>query len=489
VTKKDLIWTLTLTACLFFFNVTVTAHGTPRSTSVLPGIAQSTNQYLVEFKGNKLVPYDLSTRIAALGGTIVDTFPEIGVVLVAGLTDAAAAALASQSDVNDLTLDERVMPPDELQRQRRQLLSSGAPSVASAPESAIFYPFQWDKRAISADKAWRAGFLGSPDVRIAIIDSGIDPTHRDVGGLIDWTRSTSYCPGDDALVAQIFPGYPAWTDLNGHGTFVASVAASQANLTAGVTSRSTLMAVKALGHGCFGSAVLRGIAYSANHGADVINMSLAVGFFPFPKPGQKGYFHYYHLFTQYALVKGVSAVVVAAGNSSVDLDHDRSGFQGYCDVPGVICVSATGATDSGPNFLGPFLDVDAPAFYTNYGASAIDVAAPGGNASFDSAGNLLGLGFVWGACATTAGEFDQNGNFVLSECAGPGNWFAGSLGTSNASPQVAGLAALLVSQLGHGKSAQVQAAIETSADDLGKPGVDPFYGKGRINVARALGLD
>ena len=52
----------------------------------------------------------------------------------------------------------------------------------------------------------------------------------------------------------------------------------------------------------------------------------------------------------------------------------------------------------------------------------------------------------------------------------------------------AGLAALLVSKFGHGKSVQVKAASENSADDLGKPGVDPFYGKGRINVARALGL-
>src|SRR5439155_21135270 len=112
----------------------------------------------------------------------------------------------------------------------------------------------------------------------------------------------------------------------GHGTFVASVASSQANLTAGVTSRSTLMAVKALGHGCFESSVLRGMAYATNHGADVINMSLTTSFFPQPKAGQKGFFHYYQLYAQYALVNGVSAVVVAAGNSSVDLDHDGNGF-------------------------------------------------------------------------------------------------------------------------------------------------------------------
>jgi subtilisin family serine protease len=53
---------------------------------------------------------------------------------------------------------------------------------------------------------------------------------------------------------------------------------------------------------------------------------------------------------------------------------------------------------------------------------------------------------------------------------------------------VSGLAALIVSRIGPGQSAQVRAAIENSADDLGKPGNDPFYGRGRINIARALNV-
>ena len=52
----------------------------------------------------------------------------------------------------------------------------------------------------------------------------------------------------------------------------------------------------------------------------------------------------------------------------------------------------------------------------------------------------------------------------------------------------AGLAALLVSTGGHAKPNQIKNAIEKSADDLGQPGTDPFFGRGRINVARALGL-
>ena len=63
-----------------------------------------------------------------------------------------------------------------------------------------------------------------------------------------------------------------------------------------------------------------------------------------------------------------------------------------------------------------------------------------------------------------------------------------SVGTSQASPHVAGLAALLIAQMGRGNPAAIKSAILNSADDLGLPGVDPYYGRGRINVARALGL-
>ncbi len=65
---------------------------------------------------------------------------------------------------------------------------------------------------------------------------------------------------------------------------------------------------------------------------------------------------------------------------------------------------------------------------------------------------------------------------------------SGGIGTSWAAPHVAGLAALLVAQLGHGNPALIRARILQSADDLHEPGIDPCYGHGRINVARALGV-
>jgi len=484
--RRELITIMSLAAC-FLVSAAVGVAQSISSPPRLAAIPNSSGQYLVEFKGDSL-PNDLSARIAALGGTIVDTFPGIKVVLVANMTDVAANALASEDDVADVTLDEFVFSSENVRNRLPLFAPNPVPASASQPDAAIFYPYQWDKRAISADRAWQSGFHGSPNVRVAMIDSGIDPTHPELTGLIDASRSTSFCPGETPIVAQEFPGYPAWTDLVGHGTFTAAIVSSNSNLLAGVTSRTTLMAIKALGIvPCRASSIFRGIIYAADHGADVINIS-AGSPFPFSRASSKNFPHYDHLAVQYALVKGVSAIVVAAGNSALDFDHNGNLTSEFCDVPGVICVSATGPTDSGPGYLGPFTNVDAPGFYTNFGMSAIDVAAPGGNLSFDSSGNILGAGWVFSACATTDRMFDAGGNIVPGFCTGNGITTAGAIGTSFAAPHVSGLAALLVDLLGHGKSAQVRAAIENSADDLGKPGSDPYYGKGRINAARALGL-
>ena len=69
-----------------------------------------------------------------------------------------------------------------------------------------------------------------------------------------------------------------------------------------------------------------------------------------------------------------------------------------------------------------------------------------------------------------------------------GNRLTGESGTSQESPHVAGLGALLVAEQGHGRPAQIKEAILNSTIDLGQPGTNPSYGRGLINVAKALGL-
>lgn len=70
---------------------------------------------------------------------------------------------------------------------------------------------------------------------------------------------------------------------------------------------------------------------------------------------------------------------------------------------------------------------------------------------------------------------------------GTGTFVLGVQGTSQASPHVAGLAALLVERYGRNPDA-IKNAIQSGADDLGPAGTDPGYGKGRMNVMGSLGL-
>jgi hypothetical protein len=118
--------------------------------------------YVVEFKGAG-IPNGLPSRIQALGGRVVDTFPAIKVAVIAGLTDAAAATLATQPDVADVTRDEELPPPaPQTPRRPGKVSESARRSAGTDPTSAFAYPYQWNMRAIEADRAWAADDLGRP---------------------------------------------------------------------------------------------------------------------------------------------------------------------------------------------------------------------------------------------------------------------------------------------------------------------------------------
>lgn len=444
----------------------------------VPALAD-TGKHLVMLKGKAK---NFEQTVNDLGGQVVFRHDATGIAVVEGLDETAAMDLSNSKSVSDVQPDFIIEMP---QSALGDVAEAGfdIPSSSDDPAGAGRFSWQWNMRAIDADDAWAAGRLGSEEVTVAILDTGIAYTHADLEGLVDLDRSISLVGSDtelddDDFVAYYFPGMHPITDIGYHGTHVAATVASNAVAAAGVTSKTTLMGVKVcsvyLGY-CPGSAVIPGVLYAADMGADVANMSLGGAFLKKDYPGAPGYFN--KVFN-YAKSKGMT-MVVSAGNDAVDLDHDGNSYNTYCSTPSTICVAATAPLASDDVREGPFYEVDTPAGYTNHGRSAINVAAPGGDCrAVGEDGYCSSGGFVWAACSNTS--------LVYPGCQDPTNvWILGLAGTSMASPHVAGLAALMVEDYGRDPGA-IKEAIQDSADDLGQRGTDPYYGKGRINVYNAV---
>ncbi len=426
-------------------------------------------QQIVTFKNG--MPAGFAAQVEQLGGRVLAQHPVLAVV--DGLTPSGLDTLkANVGGISDIQADADFTLDDAMgEAEAADVAVSDIAASPTNPAGAFFYGRQWNMRAINTPSAWAAGKFGSASTTVAVIDTGIDYSYPDLVGRVDLSRSKSFAPTDDALVATYFPTKHPVTDINFHGTHVASTIVSNGNVVAGMTSKITLIGVKVLatnlqtgnGSGSLGM-VLSGVLYAADQGADIANMSLGGGF---AKVAAGQYVSLINKVFNYAQNKGM-LIVVAAGNAAMDMDHNGNFLTTYCNQQHVVCVSATGPTaQAGVN--GPWANVDAPAYYTNFGRSAVDVAAPGGNNATS----------VYAGCSRTS--------LVIPICQ-TGTYVIGSQGTSMATPHVTGLAALLIEQVGKGKPSLLKQRIRQSADDLGQPGVDPFYGSGRINVQKALGI-
>lgn len=283
-----------------------------------------------------------------------------------------------------------------------------------------------------------ASFQGS--AVIAILDTGIRTTHQAFTGKI--------------LKGQRFvvDGQPAtnYTDDNGHGSHVAGIAAGLG--TAAVPGMAYGANIKLLigkvcnsAGSCPSSATANAIVWAADNGANVINMSL--GSFGGNPDGTGSAAQQAAL--QYAASKNVLPVC-ANGN---DDGNPSNGYTGGVSYPGRFpeCMAVAATTWN-----------DTKASYSNYGPQT-EIAAPGGDSN--PTGNPFSL--------ILAPNYTSNTGYA---------WKAG---TSMATPQVAGLAALLWATGLHDANA-IRARIKATADDLGPAGMDPYFGAGRINVYRAI---
>jgi subtilisin family serine protease len=148
---------------------------------------------------------------------------------------------------------------------------------------------------------------------------------------------------------------------------------------------------------------------------------------------------------------------------------------------GVVAISALAPEGFALNFTNNagVPNYDELASYSNFGSSLISFGGPGGDARLPGEAvctmPLPGFGSITNVCWV----FD----LVLSTSRAGYSWAGG---TSMAAPAAAGVAALIVGKYGTMSPAQLEARLRSSADDLGKPGQDDVYGRGRINAFRAV---
>lgn len=147
------------------------------------------------------------------------------------------------------------------------------------------------------------------DVKIAVLDTGIDPQHESLEGFVD-----------EGLTGNFTDDEPE--DVHGHGTHVAGIIAAHSEL-AGVMEEATLINIKVLSDSGFGTydGILAGIDYAVEIGADVVNMSLG-GFIP---AREENAIRIYDKVLESALNRG-TLVVAAAGNSSATISSGRGGM-------------------------------------------------------------------------------------------------------------------------------------------------------------------
>lgn len=330
------------------------------------------------------------------------------------------------------------------------LLSVALPMVAT-PRSAApddpYFDLQWGLKKIGAPKAWKV--TRGKGVVIAVVDGGVDLEHPDLASKLIVNAAADIVEPD---------GEDGPDDPRGHGTHVAGIAAAKADNgigIAGVAPRAKILPVRVMGSDGTGETddAATGVRYAADHGADVINLSLGVNGAQGEVFALTGDMAPLEEAIAYAFERGV-VIVAAAGNETFPM----------CGNPAnqahVICVGATGPDDM-------------IASYSNFDATQASryVVAPGGEPAGLTCESFILSTWPTSLTPTACGPPEQVGYDV-------------NTGTSMAAPFVAGVAALLVSE-GFGNR-KIAKCLTRTAKDLGEEGRDPVYGYGRVRANAAV---
>jgi serine protease len=292
-----------------------------------------------------------------------------------------------------------------------------------------YYSYQWHMSRLGLEDAWDDS-TGS-GITVAIIDTGVKQSLSDLAG-------TSFTSGYDFVNNDSDP-----TDDEGHGSHVCGTIAQTTNNSlgcVGVAFNATIMPVKVLdssGSGTY-SDIADGITWAVDNGADIINLSL----------GGSSSTTSLQNAVNYAWNNDV-VVVCAAGNDGSSSPMYPAAYTNSISVSAV-------------NYL------DELAYYSNYG-STIDICAPGGDTDDNN-----GDGYMDGVLQQT---FDSSSGSA-------GYYFY--IGTSMASPHVAGVAALVKAADPTLSNSEIRSILEDTAEDLGSSGWDQYFGYGIVDAYAAV---
>ena len=321
---------------------------------------------------------------------------------------------------------------------------------------------QWALKRVRIPEAW--GELGSnpQPVIVAVIDTGLDWNHLDLGWDAIWINEDEIAGNgvdddrngfiDDRIGWDFFANNNQPWDYDGHGTFIAGVIAAQSGNGIGIAGgnpHARIMVVKAVNNfgGTRASRIAEGIIYAVDNGAQIINLS--VGGEGFTEPERRA--------LDYAEEHGV-LVVAAAGNEAQELvDYAPASH------PSVLTVGSTDAQDERANF-------------SNWG-ERIDVVAPGTDVLSLRArrtDTMLNISETYAAAR----------NFV-----GDDRRYYWSSGTSFSAPLVTAAASLILSKNTGLQARDLRRLLQYGARDVDAPGVDRYTGYGLIDAAASIEAD